>query len=35
MHLTGIEPVSIPWQGIILPLNHKCFTSGNLSPQEE
>ena len=25
MHSTGIEPVSTPWKGAILPLNYKCF----------
>ncbi len=24
LHLPGIEPGSIPWKGIILPLNYKC-----------
>lgn len=25
MHPTGIEPVSTPWKGAILPLNYECF----------
>ena len=25
MHSTGIEPVSTPWKGAILPLNYECF----------
>ena len=24
MHPTGIEPMSTPWQGAILPLNYGC-----------
>ena len=28
MHSTGIEPVSTPWKGAILPLNYKCFCVG-------
>ena len=24
MHSTGIEPVSTPWKGAILPLNYEC-----------
>lgn len=24
MHPTGIEPVSTPWKGAILPLNYGC-----------
>ena len=31
MHSTGIEPVSTPWKGAILPLNYKCFVL-TLSP---
>jgi hypothetical protein len=29
MHSTGIEPVSTPWKGAILPLNYKCFDMGS------
>ncbi|CAN1269035.1 hypothetical protein LINPERPRIM_LOCUS13427 [Linum perenne] len=25
MHQSGIEPRSVPWQGIILPLDHWWF----------
>ena len=25
MHRPGIEPGSVPWQGTILPLNHRCI----------
>jgi hypothetical protein len=31
MHSTGIEPVSTPWKGAILPLNYKCFVVTSLS----
>jgi hypothetical protein len=24
MHRPGIEPGSVPWQGTILPLDHRC-----------
>ena len=24
MHPTGIEPVTTPWKGAILPLNYEC-----------
>ena len=25
LHRPGIEPGSVPWQGTILPLDHRCF----------
>ena len=30
MHSTGIEPVSTPWKGAILPLNYECRCEGVL-----
>jgi hypothetical protein len=29
MHPTGIEPVSTPWKGAILPLNYECVLRNN------
>ena len=26
--VAGIEPASIPWQGIVLPINYTCGWSG-------
>ena len=28
LHSTGIEPVSTPWKGAILPLNYECDQRG-------
>ena len=28
MHPTGIEPVTTPWKGDILPLNYECVKEG-------
>ncbi len=31
MHWPGIEPGSVPWQGTILPLDHQCHTSSQVT----
>ena len=32
MHLPGIEPGSRPWQGRILPLDHRCLHASRSGP---
>ncbi len=35
MHPTGIEPVTTPWKGAILPLNYGCWRGRTLQGSEK